>query len=294
MGATGTPFTLLGGYLGAGKTTLLNRLLAAADGERIAVLVNDVGAVNVDAALIADHDGETLELTNGCVCCAIADDFVTTLEQVRAMSPPPDRVVMELSGVAEPARLVPWANTTGFRLDGIVVVVDAEQFADQLGRRFVADAVDAQARAADLVVVAKCDLVGSARIDDVRRLVGERTRAPIVEATIDGVPVGSLFGLDAVGAYDHAPAMGATSTAPVATRLVDVDVADREALDRLLGGLAATVLRAKGLVVIDDVVHEVHVVGHRRSVRPRPDLEVGAADGRLVVIELVEPTDRVS
>ena len=116
------PFTLLGGYLGAGKTTLLNRLLVDAHGQRIAVLVNDVGAVNVDAALIADHDGETLELTNGCVCCAIADDFVTTLERVRAMAPKPDRVVMELSGVAEPARLVPWANTTGFRLDGVVVV----------------------------------------------------------------------------------------------------------------------------------------------------------------------------
>ena len=73
------PFTLLGGYLGAGKTTILNRLLTRSAARRIVVLVNEVGTVNVDAALVADHDGPTLTLTNGCVCCAIHDDFGQTL-----------------------------------------------------------------------------------------------------------------------------------------------------------------------------------------------------------------------
>ena len=107
--------TLLAGYLGAGKTTVVNRVVAAAGGRRIVVLVNDVGAIDVDAALIAEHDGTTLSLTNGCVCCALADDFTETLELVRAMDTPPDHVLMELSGVAEPARVAPWANTAGFR-----------------------------------------------------------------------------------------------------------------------------------------------------------------------------------
>lgn len=276
------PFTLLGGYLGAGKTTLLNRLLATASGGRIAVLVNDVGAVNVDATLIADHGGETLTLTNGCVCCAIADDFTTTLETVRSLDPPPDRVVMELSGVAEPARLVPWANTTGFRLDGVVVVVDAEQFADQLGRRFVADAVEAQVSAADLIVIAKVDLVAAATVASVRRLVADRSAAPIVEVAAGDAPLDLLFGLERVGA----PAFDVTGETPVRTRTIDVAGCDRDHLDVLLADLPSTVVRAKGLVVIDGEVVEVHVVGPRRVVRRRSDLASAAADGRLVVIEL--------
>ena len=64
------PVTIVGGYLGAGKTTLINRLLEDDHSLRIAVLVNDFGEINVDADLIADHDGQTLALTNGCVCCS--------------------------------------------------------------------------------------------------------------------------------------------------------------------------------------------------------------------------------
>lgn len=288
MGVAAVPFTLLGGYLGAGKTTLVNRLLAAASGsEQIAVLVNDVGAVNVDAALIADHGGETLTLTNGCVCCAIADDFTTTLETVRTMTPPPDRVVMELSGVAEPARVAPWANTTGFRLDGIVVVVDSEQFPDQLRRRFVGDAVAAQVGAADLVVLTKLDLVDGGGAGAVaaraRHLVREHTSAPMVDGG-GPVPVGALFGLAPVG--DRDPGGGMAATSPVVSRVVDAAGLDRAGLDALLAGLPGATLRAKGLVAIDGVVHEVQVVGPRSRVRARPDRDAGSVDDRIVVIEL--------
>ena len=279
------PFTLLGGYLGAGKTTLLNALLSASAGERIAVLVNDVGAVNVDAALIAEHRGETLTLTNGCVCCAIADDFTLTLETVRSLDPPPDRVVMELSGVAEPARLVPWANTTGFRLDGIVVAVDAEQFGEQVGRRFVADAVDAQVRAADLIVITKSDLVAADRLEAVRGLIAGRSNAPVIEATFGAAPLGALFGLERSG---HDEPEGGPA-APVTTRTIDIVGCGREELDALLADLPPNVVRAKGLVAVDGEVVEVHAVGPRRTVRRRADLDDAAADGRLVVIEL--PTD---
>ena len=99
------PVTLIGGYLGSGKTTVLNHLIRHADGRRLVVLVNDIGAVNVDAALVAEHDGDTMTLTNGCVCCSITDDLGLTLESIRQMPEPPDHVVMELSGVAEPARV---------------------------------------------------------------------------------------------------------------------------------------------------------------------------------------------
>ena len=69
------PLTVIGGFLGAGKTTLVNRWLREAEGQRIAVLVNDFGALNIDAALIAGASGDTIALTNGCVCCQIGDDL---------------------------------------------------------------------------------------------------------------------------------------------------------------------------------------------------------------------------
>ena len=98
--ATRCPLTVVGGFLGAGKTTLLNRLLAGSQG-RYAVLVNDFGAINVDAGLIRDHDGQTLRLTNGCVCCSLADGFLDTLMRVLAEPEPFDHIVIEASGVGD-------------------------------------------------------------------------------------------------------------------------------------------------------------------------------------------------
>lgn len=277
------PFTLLGGYLGAGKTTLLNRLLTTAAGRRIVVLVNDVGAVNVDAALVAEHDGTTLTLTNGCVCCALGDDLVTTLEQVRSMSPSPDHVVMELSGVGEPARLAPWANTTGFRLDGIVVLADADQIVELAERRYVGDTVKAQLSAADLVLLTKTDLV-----DDpahATRFVISVSDAPIHDAgSVDPTivfGVGSGRVPEPSAGHEHRRGHHAVTT-------VDAVGLTRAELVALVEGLGADVVRAKGVIRCTDVDHpvEVHVVGRRRSVRVRADLPTVAATDAVVVVSL--------
>ncbi|MEM1333206.1 MAG: GTP-binding protein [Actinomycetota bacterium] len=109
------PVTFVGGYLGAGKTTAINEVLAATD-RPIAVIVNDAGSVNVDAALIARRDGDTIELTDGCVCCTSIDDMGAAFDTIRARPEPPDHVVIELSGVAEPTNVVPWGRSAGFLL----------------------------------------------------------------------------------------------------------------------------------------------------------------------------------
>lgn len=273
------PFTLLGGYLGAGKTTLLNRLLTATTGRRIVALVNDVGAVNVDAALVADHDGATLSLTNGCVCCALGDDVVTTLEQVRSMTPPPDHVVMELSGVGEPARLAPWANTTGFRLDGIVVLADADQIVELADRRYVGDTIRSQLGAADLVLLTKTDLVDD--LEPARRLVTSLCHAPVHDAA----HVDPQIVFDVGGGPLPEPTAGHVRH-DVST--VDTAGLTRPELDALVAGLGADVVRAKGLVRCSDVDHpvEVHVVGRRRSVRARPELMPEAAADVIVVVSV--------
>ena len=123
------PITFVGGYLGAGKTTAINELLAYAD-RPIAVIVNEVGAINIDAALIRRRHGDTIELTNGCICCSSIDEVGAAFDQLRRRREPPDHVVVELSGIAEPQRMLPWGNSAGFRLDGVIVVVAADQVAD--------------------------------------------------------------------------------------------------------------------------------------------------------------------
>ena len=106
------PVTVLAGFLGSGKTTLLNRVLSAAEGRRIMVLVNDFGEINIDAELITQHDGETLSLSNGCVCCSIADDLGAALERVLSLRPRPRRIQISkyskfLPGTSSTADVLP-------------------------------------------------------------------------------------------------------------------------------------------------------------------------------------------
>jgi G3E family GTPase len=282
-GGRRAPFTLLGGYLGAGKTTIVNRVVGHAGGRRIVVLVNDVGAIDVDAALIADHDGTTLSLTNGCVCCALADDFTETLEQVRVMPEPPDHVLMELSGVAEPARVAPWANTAGFRLDGIVVAADADQIVALARRGYVGETIGEQIRVADLVLLTKTDLAadgGSAA----RAFVAGHTLAPLVEAVDGQVDVEVLLGLGRGGAV---PSTGPVAHATYARSVLELGAPTRAELGRIVDELPPDVLRAKGVVMCSDesAPMEVHVVGSRRTIRPRRDLDAPDAS-TLVVIAL--------
>ena len=100
------PFTVLGGFLGAGKTTLLNRLLTETQDTRFAVLVNDFGELNIDAGLVTRHDGKTISLSNGCMCCSMADGFLSTLSMVMDRANEFDHVVVEASGVANPGRIM--------------------------------------------------------------------------------------------------------------------------------------------------------------------------------------------
>ncbi|RZV41139.1 MAG: GTP-binding protein, partial [Acidimicrobiales bacterium] len=141
------PVLLLGGYLGAGKTTLINEMLRRTD-VPIAVLVNDVGAVNIDAELIRRHEGDTLDLTGGCVCCSLKNGFLEAFDELRAGPVPPELVVVELSGVADPRSAASLSETPGFTVDSVAVLVDLEQFLDfEAESSVVADSVRAQVEA---------------------------------------------------------------------------------------------------------------------------------------------------
>jgi G3E family GTPase len=195
-GSDGTPVTVLSGALGAGKTTTLDHLLTSAD-RRLAVLVNDMGEVNVDAELVANREGNVTELSNGCICCDLRDDLeveVSRLAREREF----DHLVVEASGISEPAPVAALFTTGAasapYELDTLATVVDVSTFRETVaeGETVEADAVArdrpgrveregetrplgellvAQVECADVVVLNKCDLVDDAERAAVEELV---------------------------------------------------------------------------------------------------------------------------
>ena len=138
-GDTRTPVTVITGFLGAGKTTLVNHLLAARELGRVAALVNDFGAINIDAALVSTVADEIVQLTNGCVCCSINGDLYGSVEQILALDDPVDRIVVETTGLADPLPVGLTFLQTDLRertcLDAVITVVDCANFAlDLLSR----------------------------------------------------------------------------------------------------------------------------------------------------------------
>ena len=189
--------TVIGGFLGAGKTTLLNHVLRDAGDRRLAVLVNDFGAINIDAELVESRDGEMLSLTNGCICCGIGGDFIAALARLRDVDDPPAQVVVEASGVADPAQIAILGDMPGYRRDAVVVAADAETVRERAEDEATRLAVRGQLRAADLLVITKTDLVEPDALADLRgwlrELVGPSTS--IVEAAFGNVPTDVLLGV---------------------------------------------------------------------------------------------------
>lgn len=153
------PVTVIGGFLGAGKTSVLVHWLQQAHGQRIAVLVNDFGAINIDAELLSASNSDTIALSNGCVCCQIGGDLSQALLQVLANPQPFDAIVIEASGVSDPWPIAQIALADKrLSLHGVLVVVDAGAVRAHAADPLLQDSLLRQLRAADLLVLNKTDL----------------------------------------------------------------------------------------------------------------------------------------
>jgi len=253
------PVTLLTGFLGAGKTTLLNHILSGDHGLRVGVLVNDFGAINIDAALVQSVEENTISLTNGCVCCEIRDDLVTSLEDLLTRSDAVDYVILEASGVADPAGIVMTFLDDRYRellrLDSITCLIDAEGVFrdddnDQLNSLKLR-----QIAFADLVVLNKTDLVTADHIDVIRDWIGlHLKRIRIVETTHADAPLEVLLG---VGRFNQGtvPADGAPTTDVVFDRWsyrTDALFSADRLRQMVKRDLPASVLRCKGIVLTSD------------------------------------------
>ena len=203
MSAPRLPFTVIGGFLGAGKTTLLNHWLRHAASRRLAVLVNDFGALNIDAELIAATAGDTIALTNGCVCCQIGDDLSLALMRVLDSGRPFDAVVVEASGVSDPWRIAQLGRADPrLQLDGVIVLVDASAALAQSRDRLLADTLARQLKAADLILVNKVDLSDAAPRSELRRWI-ESVAGSVTQCDTDHavVPLPLLSGLEWTDAH---------------------------------------------------------------------------------------------
>jgi len=159
------PLTVIGGFLGAGKTSLLVHWLKQAQGQRIAVLVNDFGAINIDAELLSESNSDTIALSNGCVCCQIGGDLSQALLQVLDTPQPFDAIVIEASGVSDPWPIAQIALADKrLSLHGVLVVVDAAAVRAHAADPLLHDSLLRQLRAADLLVLNKTDLCSTDEI----------------------------------------------------------------------------------------------------------------------------------
>lgn len=292
------PLTVIGGFLGAGKTTLLNRWLREAQGLRIAALVNDFGALNIDAELVAATHGETLALTNGCVCCQIGDDLGRALVQVIESATPFDAVVIEASGVSDPWRIAQIGMAAPeLSLEGVIVLVDATAVAQQSRDVLLADTLARQLKSADLVVLNKADLADADALAQANAWA-EATApgTPRIEATRSAVPLALLSGLALPAAgrgpcarecehdhdhgHHHAPDHGATFQTWSAQPAAAIPA---ELLRAWLRDVPPGVLRLKGLLrtgqgADGDEWSEVQFAGRHgslRKARPPRDARAG-------------------
>ena len=244
------PILLVTGFLGAGKTTVVNHLLAQAEGRRIAAVVNDFGAINIDAELITGASDGVVSLSNGCICCSLEGDLLRTLAALLRRDPRPEFIVIETSGVADPADIVRnlmdpmiWREAP---LETVLCVVDATMPVASLNDALLRS----QLRSADVVALSKVDLLdatGRAKVRDA--VLAVRPAVVLVDAPHGEVPAALLFPAD----LERLPAPREPGPRrPVADRFETLSWTSQSpvSLPRLqaaIGRLAPKLARAKGL-----------------------------------------------
>lgn len=278
------PVTVVGGYLGSGKTTLINHLLRNANGIRLAIMVNDFGDLPIDEDLIEASSDEIISLAGGCVCCSFGGDLVEAMTSLSRLNVKPDHVLLETSGVALPGAVASTLSLlSGFTLEGVLVLADAETVRTLAADRFMGDTVERQLSDADLVLVNKTDLVSQAALLQLRRWLSViAPKAQIIDTERSVIPpdvvlqdIAHDMSAELDGTYQH--------DALFESRIVNGDgCADVAGFAKALIADNPRIIRAKGFVRnAGGVMKTVQIVGKRLEVSNAPH---GVVTGVVVIL----------
>ena len=311
------PIAILTGYLGAGKTTLLNRLLSADHGKRIAVLVNDFGSINIDSKLIVGVEGETVTLSNGCICCTMRGDLIDAIAKIVQGENPPDYIVIECSGVSDPAQVVLTFNRSFLRnhieIDSIVAVVDSEQFTAVKGNH--EKLMREQIRVSDIVLLNKADLISKEDLKKAHEWVDTVIdKARIIETEFCNVPFGTIIGnatynpqtaFDTSGPGVHAHSVeelnqhehGDMSLVFATWSWESDEAVDLSAMRKTLDNLPKAIFRSKGIIYAREVPDKrivLQLVGNRVSLTEGDAWGDTQPNTSIVVIGDIASVDQVA
>ena len=324
---TKVPVTIITGFLGAGKTTLISQLMQNPQNKRLAVIVNEFGDVGVDGDILKScaipncPEENIMELANGCICCTVADDFIPTIEQLMALDPQPDHILIETSGLALPKPLLKAFDWPDIRsritVDGVIALADAEavasgQFAPDLkaveAQRLADDSLDHetplsevfedQVACADLILLTKSDLANAADKEKAKTIINETAprELPIIEIVDGNIDPRLVLGLEAAAEDDMAARPSHHDGVPehdhedFDSAIFDIaELENPEGLVAKIEKLAKEqhILRVKGYAAVQNKPMRLLVQAVGSRIRTQYDKmwqETGARQGRLVVI----------
>lgn len=269
------PVILFTGFLGSGKTTVINRLLQGDHGRCIAAIVNDFGAVNIDANLIETAEDNVIGLANGCICCTLQGDFLRTAKGLLSRTPQPDLVVIEASGIAEPQGIVEMIQDpmmwNTLSLDAILCVVDVADVAEEPAR--MSDPLwRVQVEQADFLLLTKSDLVSGALAKAAMDRLTVMFRKPLLDTDREALPLDLLDPRDRTTTSRALPA----SRKDHSTRFEAVEwqsdgPVPKAAFQAFLHQLAPSLLRAKGFLSFTEKTGRtslLQLAGRRATLKP--------------------------
>jgi G3E family GTPase len=279
------PVSVISGFLGAGKTTLVNHILRGSHGRLVGVLINEFGEIGIDGKLIHDTAAPVIELPNGCMCCATQGDSRRALDALLSCAKL-DAIVIETSGLANPGPIAhdiaAWRFARDLYLDGVVTVIDALNFDENLEH---AEVAFDQIVNADLCLINKVDLVGDHAVTMIEQGLGKlNPDARTLRCVSCCVPIDMITG--AIGHKGnrtfHRESHRHSQFESIV--LTTAEPLDAQRFDDWLGALPRSIYRAKGFARISGLADPVlvQVVGGRRTVRPHP--ASGIDDGTALVL----------
>ena len=245
---------LITGFLGTGKTTLMRRLVAANQGVRLAAIVNDLANLNVDAALVSEAGKgqgiETISLANGCICCSQSGSIARALAKIQGWDTPPERVLIEASGVADPSALTTVVGgMAGIRLEAVIAIVDAAAQGRNEGQKLI----DRGVRAADLVLVNKTDLVSpEAAASLERKLITLAPKAAVLRTIDCAIPIGLILDLPSRDKSRPPTNLALEDERFVGIELLQSKPLPRRDIEAMIAKAPAGIFRVKGAVDLSD------------------------------------------